>query len=368
MILLEDPRVDLEESARRLHGDHGDQAYQVLWRVLAGRRLSVEEAVRAWEEAVRLRERMAGALGREVALMSALVEVALAGDPALRSARLVSAARYRFLEESSYTDGLTGLYNYRFFRESFYRELKRSKRYRHPLSLLLLDLDDFKIYNDANGHPAGDRALEETARLLASNCREIDVVCRYGGEEFAVILPATDKRGARIVGEKLRRRVEDHPFGGEEACPARRLTISGGIASFPEDGLSLQELVQNADQALYQAKNFIKNAVCYYFRDERRASPRVEKECRLRYKREGEEDWSGTVTRDISRGGLSFTLAGTELALGTSLSLELDAGGRTFRLRARVVRIERLERHGAIGVGVAFERGRKRIEELLAEI
>jgi diguanylate cyclase (GGDEF)-like protein len=362
--LLDTPGTALGEEMRRLARAHGDRAYSVLFRLLLDEELSPKEGRARFEEA----ERAAGSEqeGEETLDLRATLLVHSVRLGPSRSFRLLSGESYQRLVESSITDPLTGAYNRRFFQEVLYRELKRSKRYRLHLSVLLMDLDDFKSYNDANGHVAGDRALREVASLLRANCREIDTVCRYGGEEFVAILPATNKRGARTVGEKMRSRIAEHLFVGEESLPSKRLTLSGGISTFPEDGLTPEELVRSADQALYQAKSFTKNAVCYYYRDERRAFPRVDKAQPLRY-RAGEGPWREAVTRDLSRGGLSITIADPP-PLGGEIAMELLREGEPVRIEGRIVRVERYEGEERATVGVQFHRLDGETEERLGNL
>jgi diguanylate cyclase (GGDEF)-like protein len=159
------------------------------------------------------------------------------------------------------TDGLTGLYNHKRFQEGLAAEVGRARRYGQPLSLLLLDIDHFKTFNDAWGHQAGDTLLRELAGLFQAAARQNDLVARYGGEEFAFLLPQTDKRQALALAKRLCRAVERRPCPGEEVLPGGRLTVSLGVASFPEDVEQGQELVAAADQALYRAKKLGRNQV-----------------------------------------------------------------------------------------------------------
>lgn len=156
-------------------------------------------------------------------------------------------------------DGLTNVYNHRFFAEHFAREFKRAHRYNSSLSLLMLDIDYFKQFNDANGHLQGDYVLATVAKLLKSNVREVDLVCRYGGEEFAVILPETDVEQARVVADKIRRAIEEYPFKAEAKQPGGKLTISIGLAAGTTGIDSPNELVNRADVALYRAKKLGRN-------------------------------------------------------------------------------------------------------------
>jgi diguanylate cyclase (GGDEF)-like protein len=183
------------------------------------------------------------------------------------------------LRELVLKDALTALYNRRYF---FYRlnsEIQRAKRYGRTLSLLILDVDDFKTFNDLHGHVAGDELLQELAARMTSGIRrsdtkpsyEVDIACRYGGEEFAVILPeaasaqgaaaaerirvSIETRGAVVVAERIRRRIEQTRFGGLGA------TVSVGVSSYPEHGTDVDALIKAADRALYHAKRTGKNRV-----------------------------------------------------------------------------------------------------------
>lgn len=159
------------------------------------------------------------------------------------------------------TDGLTDLYNHRTFHERLAQEVARAKRYTRPLSLIMLDVDHFKKYNDTYGHPQGDIILREVARILKESSRTSDTVARYGGEEFAVILPETDQVSAQKIGQRLREKVEEHVFPGEECMPGGHLTVSVGVATHLSGGTK-EALLQAADQAMYTAKRAGRNRVC----------------------------------------------------------------------------------------------------------
>jgi diguanylate cyclase (GGDEF)-like protein len=158
------------------------------------------------------------------------------------------------LERLSVTDPLTELFNRRFLDKRMEEELNRSLRHGSHLTVMVVDLDNFKTYNDLCGHIAGDKALKKAARILMREVREMDVVTRYGGEEFCLLLPITSKKESIFVAERIRRGMENEKFSGEENLPLGCLTASIGIASFPEDGDSPDMLINAADMALYQAK------------------------------------------------------------------------------------------------------------------
>jgi len=157
---------------------------------------------------------------------------------------------YKSKERLSITDGLTGLYNHRHFQEQLEVEVKRAQRYDLALSLIMIDLDHFKEFNDTYGHLEGDSLLRKIAQILKSSLRETDLVARYGGEEFAVILPETDKEGASIAAERVRKTVSEQTFGEVGA----KMTISLGVASYPDDACLRADLIRQADEALYRAK------------------------------------------------------------------------------------------------------------------
>ncbi len=159
------------------------------------------------------------------------------------------------LERLSTSDSLTGLYNRRYLTQRLSQELLRSYRHKGAFSVLMADVDEFKKYNDAFGHPAGDEVLKKVATILLNSTRDEDCTARYGGEEFAVLLTGTSGEVANEVAERIRARVESHQFAG------RKITLSIGIAEFPNDGETAEEVIANADEALYTAKRAGRNRV-----------------------------------------------------------------------------------------------------------
>ena len=158
------------------------------------------------------------------------------------------------LKELSITDGLTGLFNRRYFEERFIEEIHRSDRHSLSFSLAMIDIDDFKLFNDTEGHLAGDEVLKYIANSAKECLRVIDVIARFGGEEFAVIMPQTEKDEAFLVAERIRNTVkEKFPFA-RTAFPRDSITVSIGISTFPYDGKERKELIRHSDKALYRAK------------------------------------------------------------------------------------------------------------------
>lgn len=173
----------------------------------------------------------------------------------------------RLYEETVYLSNIdwsTKLWNYGRFQQRLSYELERSKITDACVSLVMVDVDNFKNYNDTLGHIRGDNALREIANVLKSKSRKVDTVARYGGEEFAIIIPNTSKENARLFAERLRNEVEKI-FAEENGMPAKnRLTISCGIASYPDDATTKDDLIAKSDLALYEAKGAGKNRTCVY--------------------------------------------------------------------------------------------------------
>lgn len=175
------------------------------------------------------------------------------------------AAERDYYEQVSRTDGLTGLYNHRFFHKLLDSEMSRADRYKHNFSLLMIDIDDYKRFNDTYGHQAGDKVLKELASLFKSLVRKIDPVVRYGGEEFAIILSETAKEHGRIFGKRIVESVAS--FAVEGLPQGEKITISAGLAGYPDDAQTQEDLIRKADVALYKAKSMGKNTLCIYTDD-----------------------------------------------------------------------------------------------------
>lgn len=193
----------------------------------------------------------------------------LARSPAFADLRYLSeqialgfsnACRYRDAQELMYTDDLTGLYNHRYMHVALTREIRRSQRYGLKFSLLFLDLDRFKEINDRHGHLAGSAALGEVGRLLRDCVRDVDTLFRFGGDEFAAILVETDEQTARIVAERIRNVIEQHPFIADQGVPSY-VTVTSGFATFPTDAVEKEPLIDLADRAMYAGKKR-RNVIC----------------------------------------------------------------------------------------------------------
>ena len=172
---------------------------------------------------------------------------------------LQNAERFEEVLQRAQHDALTGLANHGHFWSSFELELQRARRYRRELSVVMIDVDGFKEFNDSHGHTRGDEALVVIARQIQGRCRSSDLAARYGGDEFSLVLPETSRGGALAFGEKIRQSVEGSALGRDGDA---RLTLSVGVSAFPDDGGSARSLVEAADAQLYRAKSQGRNQVC----------------------------------------------------------------------------------------------------------
>lgn len=163
------------------------------------------------------------------------------------------------LQKLAITDSVTGLTNVRFFRERLKEEVERGVRHNRIFSLVMIDVDNFKVYNDKFGHQAGDRVLQEVSQLLNAVTRTTDSVSRYGGDEFAMILPETTKDRAKDVALRIKKDI--NRISKLPAFSHQPLTLSFGVSSFPDDGTKVEDLIQSADEAMYQAKKMGRDRV-----------------------------------------------------------------------------------------------------------
>ena len=194
--------------------------------------------------------------GNEMRFISMIADLA---GVSLQNCEFLGTAK-----EEAITDALTGLYNRRYFFEKAREAAHKAIKHHSPISIFIFDIDHFKKYNDMHGHPEGDYLLKELSRILKENSREGDVTARYGGEEFIVLMPDTDKEGAVVYGEKIRKVIESYPFRHREKQPLGYLSVSGGVASFPFDGSSIEAVIRCADEALYESKRSGRNMITRY--------------------------------------------------------------------------------------------------------
>ncbi len=304
------------------------------------------------------RTALTGDLGRDPGLRVAAMDYLSNIERRYENPKIVEMDEFEATERSARTDALTGLGNRRVFHETLDAEIRRSRRYRWPVTVLMLDLDHFKDVNDSYGHMLGDLVLERVGGIVRHAVRDADAACRFGGEELAVVLPETAREGGYAVAERIRRRVENafqgRPVEGHDIS----MTISAGLATFPDDGLHADELLARADEALYGAKHAGRNRVCVHFREKRAA---------LRFPvrpgtavRLGDPSGLGARAVNLSRTGVLLDAsAGLSVADRVHLSFERSGGGdvaEAFELSGRVARVVAdPARPNQAHIGVAFD-------------
>lgn len=190
--------------------------------------------------------------------VDSIVPLAAQASIAIENSRL-----YKRTQQMSITDGLTGLYNQRYLQETLHKLAAQADQNGSPLGLIILDIDFFKHYNDTNGHLEGNKVLIELARIITKSVDKLHVPCRFGGEEFVVLLPETSIEEAQRTAEQIRSLVEQFPFHNAQSQPNGAVTVSVGLASY-RHGMSIQQLQDRADTALYEAKRSGKNQVIVY--------------------------------------------------------------------------------------------------------
>jgi diguanylate cyclase (GGDEF)-like protein len=258
----------LIETLQDLIAKEGTGVYTFIFQILTNLDLHPPEAEKHWQRIISNCKDLSKAMGREVNLRTAVCDYFCSINKALHNPKIIEIHLFEKAAQSSTFDKLTGLLNRNAFDETLQREISRAKRHDSSLTLLFLDLDNFKNVNDTLGHLAGDEVLKKVAHLIILAKRSEDIAARYGGEEITLLLPETNKADGWLIGERIRKSIEEIkiPYEGKNI----NITVSGGIASFPIDAGDDLTLLKSADLAMYRAKNFGKNNISFFSMDKRR--------------------------------------------------------------------------------------------------
>ena len=230
-------------------------------------RLPEDEATRDWKEILKHKYILSEKLNRNVGIHVATLDYYTNIKKRMITPKIVDANDYFDTASRAIADDLTKAYNRHFFEDEFKKLFLQARTTGKPFSLIMLDLDHFKIYNDVNGHIQGDIALIETVRILHAVCSQDDTVSRYGGEEFTVLLQSQPLNLALKTAEHIRQAIFDYRFVNEQPLPGGRLSVSLGVTAYREDIASPHEMVEEADVALYRAKNGGRNRVKAFLND-----------------------------------------------------------------------------------------------------
>jgi diguanylate cyclase (GGDEF)-like protein len=360
-VLVEDAR-NAERLTVRLDSitdESGIGAHAALLLILTHLPFEDEEARRHWQAILVHREAISRVLGRDAGIRVAVLDYFMNINRRLVQPTLIDLEMYEALPQDASTDPMTGLATDRKFRSTVQTELRRARRYRQQAAVVVVDLDDFATVNERFGVLVGDRLLREVAILLNNNVRDIDVATRLGEDEMALLLPETDRNAALSVAERFRRELEEFFATRESGGKPVNLTVSAGVACYPNDAATPEALLERAAQALYQAKAMGRNTVELY---------RPERRCYLRFDLDPERfevevlapaDRGPGRLRNYSRNGVLFA-SPEPLEVGEAIEIRLvdtDTAETTstHRLRGRVVRLEELPPERGSGGEEIFE-------------
>lgn len=361
-LLVEDTR-NTERLLERLDAiskESGVGAHAALLLILTQLAFDEDEAREHWESILAQRHTLSLTLGRDAGLRVAVLDYFMNVNRRLVNPSLIDVE----IEEAAphaEGDALTGLAGDRAFRIALQNELRRARRYGHVLAIAVFDLDGFGDANARFGRLVADRLLREAAMILGNKIRDIDLASRPGEDELAILLPQTDRNGAFLVAERFRRELETHFRRREAAGHPVGLTVSGGVASYPDDGQDAEMLLARAAQALYQAKSSGKNVVLVHS-PERRKFLRFDLHTRLcEIEVLAPRDAGAGRVRNLSRNGLLFA-SPEPLEVGEDVEIRLETGERgaprrVQAVRGRVVRLEEVAsgENDKFEVGVAFD-------------
>ena len=337
LLYRDDLGIDpLIAALQELEEQEGPVVYVELLYLLTHMRFEPEEARKHWKAVVRHREELEAAVGYEVDLSVGLVSYFVQVSPKLKNPKVIELKLFEETRASAYRDELTGLHNFRFFQEFLRWEVKRCGRSGGEFSIAMGDLDNFKSYNDRFGHDAGNEALQAVGKALQEAGRGQDVVVRYGGEEFVLIMPETSKEDAWRVADRVCRAVAELELSPSQS--ENRVTMSLGVASYPADAMAPEALIRCADRAMYTAKAKGKNQAQLYGAN-RRALRRVQVELKgeIRVLKDESLPFS---TLDISERGLRLK-AKEPLPLNSMVEFVLNLPDHSQGIKAygRVVRV-----------------------------
>jgi diguanylate cyclase (GGDEF)-like protein len=341
----------------------GNSVYKEMLLVMTGKHFGAELSERYWRGAVNHCHKIFKPEFAKRGFRPALMDYLRFFAGELSDPRIIEGEYLYNITRSSVTDGLTGLYNQTYFKKVLEKTIDNQRRMiDNAFALVLLDLDYFKQYNDRCGHLEGDEALRVCAEIILKNLRDGDIAVRYGGEEFALLLPGLERHSAFTVAERIRKGIEKHNFPKQELMDDGNLTISGGISVFPDSGVTPNEMINAADKELYRAKE--RRNCIYSFSEDRRRNPRRPVKSLVEYASFDGALYRPALSTDISEYGMGLGCE-TMLEEGMTLSLRLARPywPENIHLSATVRQVRRKDE--LIYVGLEFKESLEALETLL---
>lgn len=310
-----------------------------------------DNACEHWDAIVEHAKRLQNSLGRSVGLTTAACDYFSTIQPCLDNPKLIEFARFEETLKSAHQDFLTGLLSRGAFQNLFEQELSRARRHERNTTLIFFDLDNFKNINDEHGHLAGDEALKQVGHILSQRKRKEDIACRYGGDEFVILLPETNKFMGLLVGKKIHDRINKliiH-FNGTDI----HVSCSGGLASYPLDSGDTKGLIECADRALYKAKSHGKHKLCL-FSEEKRTFTRIKLKRDVTIRSLAIHDTENiSKSNNISEGGILISCS-SSFDIGTRLELQIPLKDKSnMTIIGSVVRVEKFDTN-LYDIGLSF--------------
>ncbi|MCH7590827.1 diguanylate cyclase [PVC group bacterium] len=334
-----------------------------IFRFLVNIDLPGEEALLHWENILEHKRDMSESLMRDVGLRVAIFDYFLNITKLIKNPKVIEQDVFVSVLESAFKDPLTGLFNRRYLDIYLEKQIQEAHKHNTNLSLLFFDVDNFKKYNDTFGHQEGDNALKKIGSVLRMNVRGKDMIMRYAGEEFVMVMRETQKSAAIELGKRLKDKIErfcrSHLmlFSNQTG-----LTVSGGVATFPEDGIVAKELIKRSDMALYVAKRGGKNQIRQYLVEKRESTRRnLEVPILYSYSQGGETIEMFGIVKNICSHGVLFEST-REPPFGRDVELNIDSFEKKSLVSAigRVVRKSRVMSKDKVEVAIAFTKIKKR--------
>jgi len=359
-ILLEDLQALIETE--------GEMTYPIIFNLLANLKFSLEDATLHWHQLLVHRQNLLNQIKRPMALVTVLCDYLTTQEDFGINPKLIDIKSFEHVIRTSTHDGLTGLLNRNYFQDTLGHQLAQAQRFESSLSLLFIDIDDFKEVNDSFGHVAGDSVIRKVAKIIESEIRQSDLAIRYGGEEFVVLMPGTASIDALVLAERIRNNIAESVLVTDAGDI--KMSISGGVATYPVDAKNKEELIYFADSALYLSKGAGKNCISVFKEDKRRFMRiDVNEPVRIRpLDFNSIEEFAGN-SKDISIGGILFeSSCAFELGTKVQLTIQLNNKGPTL-LIGTVVRVELTEDNlYDIGMALSFKELDKLVRSEITQV